>query len=586
MRSGLLVQMGWLTALRIQANGVRATRGPESETPEEQAQAQDQGAQARSFTGPPGDYGADSDRDNAAIVPVSPDMFDLRLDLADSPSAWQLLARQRGGDGQHRALPEVALAPGGPSLARCSKVTDSEQPAPPSASDRRPKLLADLCSSDAGLLGDSICVVQEGGRGRRLEGGSAGAVAAELWPGRERPDHMWRGLRMLSDTSKRDFLLHPTWWGYLVRADFVRAAVEPHQAVFVCAQGRAFELFLEELLERAERESFEEGGSFSSWVVECIVCAAVTVRTLRLQALRSVADEVLGGISLQSPDSTLRLYPLKLAISSFVEQMKPLKRGLRDALQHHTSLRQRAEAAEGGLERNKSSGSMVSGGSQSSVPVIPGELEDALHNWQHSAEEVLADALDVSTRIADSMRFVEASMSCTRNRLIMFELWTAILTNVIGAGALISSIFGVNLSMGFETEPGIFNLVVLSIVGIGALTLVVSLHKVTRSQKHYLTTAPCSGTTGSSDASRRDDEYVLSLCADRAPDGSPPSVRLEKVALELREPALPAGAGGPRCPGPRRLSAASPASRAPRGAFGAPSAPQPRPSARRGGCSE
>ncbi|CAK0798335.1 unnamed protein product [Prorocentrum cordatum] len=168
---------------------------------------------------------------------------------------------------------------------------------------------------------------------------------------------------------------------------------------------------------------------------------------------------------------------------------------------------------------------------------LPAGLEDCLHNWAHSAEEVMADACETNVTIEDTMRFLEASMSCTRNRLLMFEVWTMIATVAMGLGAMISGIFGMNLKSGLEDAPEMFDRVVLLIMLLAFLIVTVSVGFIS-GQRKYQNHAARFGNNRFF-KSIADDEYVLSLCS--RPGGSAlPEVQLDDVLRELRCPALPA----------------------------------------------
>jgi magnesium transporter len=387
------------------------------------------------------------------------------------------------------------------------------------------------------MLGATVFVVEASGRTCSYEHSKIGELVKSLWPGEQHADGPCRTLRFLGDSAKQDFLLRPTKRGILVRADFARALVEPDRAVFLSARGSFFESFKEELLEHigGSGRSFTEEYTFSSFVVESIVCATVTMLTLRLQVLKPVAENILGHIRLQSPDSILQLYPVKLALSSFVEQVRPLVQGLNGVLQDPGV---EGVAAAGCLPSRPSWSRKISEMESVAGPdQLPVGLEDCLHNWVHSAEEVMADACETNVAIEDTMRFLEASMSCTRNRLLMFEVWTMIATVAMGLGAMISGIFGMNLKSGLEEAPEKFSQVVMLIMVLAFLIITVSVGFIVFSQRKYQANAARFGNNRFF-KSIADDEYVLSLCS--RPDGSVlPEVQLDHVLRELQCPALP-----------------------------------------------
>merc|ERR1712050_371834 len=79
-----------------------------------------------------------------------------------------------------------------------------------------------------------------------------------------------------------------------------------------------------------------------------------------------------------------------------------------------------------------------------------GAMEEMLEMWLHCAEEIMADAIEMSTNIEDATRFLQASMSYLRNRLLRLELLAMVVSVALGFGALVSGIFGMNLKSGIE----------------------------------------------------------------------------------------------------------------------------------------
>merc|ERR1719414_1023608 len=141
-------------------------------------------------------------------------------------------------------------------------------------------------------------------------------------------------------------------------------------------------------------------------------------------------------------NSILQLYPLKASLSSCLEKLQPLVKGLRQACQlelepeHHHGYMHGRTWHEFGLGN---------------------EFEAALFTWSRHADQVMAEATMLNSKIETNSRLLEASMSCTRNRLLMFEVWINIATVATGAGAAVSGLFGMNLdSLGLDKSPGLF----------------------------------------------------------------------------------------------------------------------------------
>jgi len=409
----------------------------------------------------------------------------------------------------------------------------------------RPRLLAGLAlGSDEACCSVKACVLEAGKAERSFERIRLPDLVRELWPLEQRVEGLCRSIRTLNDSSRQDFLLQVSRRAVWVRTDFVRAVVEPNRCTLLDCGHPIFQSFLDEFT-RSVRRSWEHEDAFGCWAVECIICAAVTLHNLRLQVLKPVVDSILDNIKQETFNSILQLYPLKMALSSFCERLRPLEQGLRKAVQ----IEGEGEELDGGRRRgnsdgylNSPSGTCLSFGSGSrhedggSAVFFCPLLEEALYNWTTSAEEIMADAAFLGARIEDTMRFLEAWMSCTRNKLLMFELWTMVATVAIGLGALISGVFGMNLNnFGFDSQPGMFWAVSVAIGMLMLAIVVLSMAVIARSMRHYNTHAP---RFGNNRFFRRidDDDYVLSL-ASSLPSGSGP--RLQLLLAELRAPALP-----------------------------------------------
>eukprot|EP00928_Gymnodinium_smaydae_P004451 TRINITY_DN11511_c0_g1_i2.p1 TRINITY_DN11511_c0_g1~~TRINITY_DN11511_c0_g1_i2.p1 ORF type:complete len:504 (+),score=94.60 TRINITY_DN11511_c0_g1_i2:81-1592(+) len=447
-------------------------------------------------------------------------------------------------------------------LSDAMQLTDAGSGTP---AGRRRLLLGGLSfGSEEAQPGFRVCVLEVGQSGPRdHESARLLSLVRELWPGVEQPDRLCRTLRFLNDSSKEDFLLRPMRDAVLVRTDFVRAIVEPDRIIFLRTDNKTFLTFRAEFVEEFSRRTFTAPEDFACWAVECIVCATVTVHSLRLQMMRSVSENLLQNLRLEHYDSILRLYPLKLALTSSVEQMRPLVQGLHGVLQldaereglgdrdvggHHARSR-------GGMSRLRSTssseqltsmGAIASGAAAHSargygVPLPPG-LEEVLHNWAHNAEEIMADIAGIGVRIEDTMRFLEASMSCTRNQLLMFELWTMIATLSMAFGALVSGIFGMNIDSGVEHVNGLFIGMILFILAMGVIIAILSWIAISRSHSHYQAHSARFG-NNKFFRSVGDDEYVLSL-SEEFKNGHVNDDALNRLLRELQQPALPVRAEG------------------------------------------
>lgn len=406
-----------------------------------------------------------------------------------------------------------------------------------------------------------------------------------------------RRLRFLHDTSKKDFLLRSSGEMIFVRSDFVRAVIEPNRVIFLGVENKTFDQFFREMEGELESELAKEiqlkensdaskpfnNRPFQIWVVDCIVCANVTLHNLRLQVLAPVAQSILDNIRLdRCEDAILQLYPVKMALSTFIEQVRPLVHcllhGSEDGRENRGSLAARPIGRctdswnkDSWTEKTPKNGSLHSGNmralevedqhkvtfhvdssrrvrresedheSLSSFPMEmrPGSLEEVLDNWTHNAEEMMADATELSGSMDDAIRFLEASMSCMRNRLLQLELGTEVTALVFALGALVSGIFGMNLHTGIEDAPGYFVMVVVFIVGCGGMIVAFALWVIWRSKRHYQDHSARFG-NNMFFRSFGDDEYILRELGTRITDtGALPDDVLTRVLQDLQKPALP-----------------------------------------------
>jgi len=456
------------------------------------------------------------------------------------------------------------------------------------------RLLSGMCcGADEAVL--SVLAIDSCGNETRFEGTRLLDLAMRLWPQEEeRPENFCRALRFITDVSKRDFLLRPWRSNFLVRADFCRAIVEQDRVLFLEPKTATFEEFRPEfvcaLRARADMSDERLERSFDLWALECIVCANVTMHTMRLQVMRPVITNIVSSMDLHGSErSILRLYPLKVSLSKFIEQVKPLVACLKDLLeaesQNNIEEQQREKprccssdgrpdlvriseqdaevqhdpscpnsSAVGGVTSGASharcrTGTVDSNSDAGSAGTsrtddwrrASSALEDVLETWAFNAQEVLADAVELNANIEDATRFMEASMSYSRTSLLRLELIAMVVGLAFAFGALVSGIFGMNLKTPLFDEPpetGYFNMAVGGIGTAGFLIVFVSWMLFQRGKRHYRKYCE---RFGRNEFFRRieDDEYVLQLSTLQGPDGTMSPAAFDRVLRDLKTPAPP-----------------------------------------------
>lgn len=432
------------------------------------------------------------------------------------------------------------------------------------------KLLAGVYvgSSEAGVR---ACLLESTGEHRTIDNIRLLDLVRQVWPDRiGRPETLCRSLRYLVDSTKHDMMLRATPHGIYVRLDFVRALVAKERVLFLGTDHPTFGSFFSELSEQILDRRCLEDRTFDRWVMECILCSCVTLHKLRLHVLKPVVEDILHSIVLdRSEDSILQLYPVNVALSGFIEHVRPLvtclMNGAKIEFERRRSRSHWHRPPDSFLSRQCSavpgdgadSEGSASGSSLSTTSCNPRHhqsvLEDALDNWSHDAEEMLAEAGELSMNVEDAIRFLEASMSCTRNRLLQFELCTEVAALSCSMGAMISGIFGMNLQSGVELEPGWFHGTVVVIVFMAGTIALVAAAIVYRSKRHYSVHGARFG-NNKFFRSFGDDRYILGLAGRESGSSgvTVPESSVGRVLKDLKEPALPLPDGNSGSPFTRR----------------------------------
>merc|ERR1719189_726109 len=112
-------------------------------------------------------------------------------------------------------------------------------------------------------------------------------------------------------------------------------------------------------------------------------------------------------------------------------------------------------------------------------------IEEILETWAATAQEVMADASELSTNIDDAAHFAEASLSYLRTRLLRMELAAMIVSLALTFGAMVGGIFGMNLKSGLEEKDGMFVGVVASMIGVCVIIMLGLGYLYIRGKRHY-----------------------------------------------------------------------------------------------------
>lgn len=427
-----------------------------------------------------------------------------------------------------------------------------------------PRLLAGVscCSGEAqGRV--TAYVVEESGEDRLHEDVRLPDLIKTLWPTEKRTSNP--SLRLLNDFTKHDFLIRRTHNGsILVRSDFARALIEPTRAIFLGTENPMFVKFKGEVLETMrshQAQDAENKRNFEFFMLECLVGATVNLHTSKLQLMKPVIEDILQSVELTASEANiLRLYPLKVALSNFVEHVRPVSACLRSLVHNepdierhrcifcHPPARSRQlsvdQAADdwhpdqpppGSFLRSKS----ISSSFSYSEDVFENRSEEVIETWAHNTEEILAEAIDLAAKVEDATRFLEASLSYMRNRLLRFELGATCVSLAFAFGALVSGIFGMNLKSGLEDLTTPFWYVLCGMLLVGFSICYVGRYLYMQSKRHYLVHCDRYGDNAFF-RQITNDAYILNLrSAAPSPDGSISDATREQVMRDLRTPNLP-----------------------------------------------
>eukprot|EP00929_Paragymnodinium_shiwhaense_P105165 TRINITY_DN70085_c0_g1_i1.p1 TRINITY_DN70085_c0_g1~~TRINITY_DN70085_c0_g1_i1.p1 ORF type:complete len:600 (-),score=59.55 TRINITY_DN70085_c0_g1_i1:14-1813(-) len=362
----------------------------------------------------------------------------------------------------------------------------------------RPRLLSGL--SMQGIVGSPIAralLVRADGTETEYEALRLPDLARKLKHASEGIESFMQALRFLQDRSKSDFVLQPCKHGVLVRSHWVRALVDPSRIVFLAGADGTFQIFLEEFRSELRyrlaasdiAEDLERHRPFHVWATECIVCAAVALHNMRLHALRPVVGHILDNVRLSnSHDSIMQLYPLKVTLLKFVEQVRPLVMCLNELVHNESDSSHLSHLPspqhQGTPKTRTSPRSLQDFDYRRSDAWTEAEHEhhsliEMLDFWLHNASEIMADASEMGSSIEDATRFIESSLSYTRNELLTLELLALAITIVLGFGSFIVGIWGMNLDTSFMHVKGAFWMVLgfIAIVSAGMLNLAFRLFK-------------------------------------------------------------------------------------------------------------
>jgi len=201
----------------------------------------------------------------------------------------------------------------------------------------------------------------------------------------------------------------------------------------------------------------------------------------RLHLLMPVVDKVLRSIDQNTDDLALqRLVALSKCVTNFSYAVKEFQYGVDSVLQTEEEVKNLLISKEYLLARNYAQNQ------NSTIPIHPAiEMGLMLGDFSKKAEEMYNELGQITQNIATTSKHIEISLDVTRNKLVKLSLQVAMATMVLGGGATVASIFGMNLLNGLEAHPHAFYYCVSAVLGNCAIFLWFCLSNIARAQKGY-----------------------------------------------------------------------------------------------------
>ncbi|KAH8551049.1 hypothetical protein BGW37DRAFT_494606 [Umbelopsis sp. PMI_123] len=113
------------------------------------------------------------------------------------------------------------------------------------------------------------------------------------------------------------------------------------------------------------------------------------------------------------------------------------------------------------------------------------EIELLLESYLKQTEEIENKAATLISHMKSTEEIVQIMLDTNRNSLLLFELKLTVATMSVGTGALIASMFGMNLKNYMENDPFAFGIVSAATLCTVGLTLAGALRKVKVLSKPY-----------------------------------------------------------------------------------------------------
>eukprot|EP00927_Polykrikos_kofoidii_P081864 TRINITY_DN7977_c0_g1_i1.p1 TRINITY_DN7977_c0_g1~~TRINITY_DN7977_c0_g1_i1.p1 ORF type:complete len:517 (+),score=50.47 TRINITY_DN7977_c0_g1_i1:64-1614(+) len=434
-----------------------------------------------------------------------------------------------------------------------------------SASAESPLLLGTLDDSvDQGSVIEAISV-DSMGEHQVYRAKSLTLLARKLWHTEDSLLEKCEMLRLLMDPGSR-FVVKLTVHCFVVLTESLQCLLEPERAIFIGPPPPVLNRFLDEFSESVRRRlandvsmslsmascaSSRIAQRFDIWAVECILCAAVMIHYMRVQALQRVVTSAMTNAKLGSSRTALKqLYPLNSAMSGLIDRLSLLVKCMNEVSRKGLSRESSGDFTSLTEERPLCTDKVPWGAADDTTAEAKawmdesvGDLLDAVDRWRLRAEDIMEELVGVHQSVEQATTFTHASLDCFRNHLLEIDLGATVLSTTAGFGSMVAGIFGMNLTIGWEERyrPYPFLIVVAFIIIVGYIAVRYAFRYYKKSVSGY--------SLGRQHFGRNvffqnilDDSYVLTL---EMNEGKLSEEALAHVMSDLESPALLIGSGAP-----------------------------------------
>ena len=170
------------------------------------------------------------------------------------------------------------------------------------------------------------------------------------------------------------------------------------------------------------------------------------------------------------------LLPLKNKIDELKKRVKEVKKSISDILSNDEdmNLMYLMSPPEGTqlLDYDASNSYLQTSQYPVDAPVDTMSLEMLFENYLNEIEWIASEVEEVIDEITNTEENVVLQLDILRNRILRFELSLSMSSFVVTCGALVTGLFGMNLTSHLETEKHIFYIVTVAMItGMAAMWL-------------------------------------------------------------------------------------------------------------------